>query len=62
MKLVLKLFNYFRVIFSIIKLAHDALKELVGSSLVSMKWIATLLKHVSCRINPSLFVDESREC
>ena len=47
---------------SIIKLAHDTLKELVGSSLVSMKWIATLLKRVSCRINPILFVDESREC
>ena len=53
--------NYFRVIIAIVKLAHDALKELVGSSLVSMKWIATLLKRVSCRINP-MFVDESREC
>ena len=61
-KFVLKLLIISECFDSIIKLAHDTLKELVGSSLVSMKWIATLLKRVSCRINPILFVDESREC
>ena len=63
-KFVLKLFIISECFDSIIKLAHDALKELVGSSLVSMKWIATLLKRVSCMINPppELFFDESHEC
>ena len=51
-KFVLKLLIISECFNSIVKLAHDAFKELVGSSLVSMKLIATLLKRVSCRINP----------
>ena len=60
-KFVLKLPIISECFNSIVKLAHDAFKELVGSSLVSMNWIATLLKCASCRINPELFVDESRD-